>query len=163
MHDFFTAGMHWQILNFAVFIGILYFVLKKPVGEFWTVRARNIGSRLEESAKLAREAHKKHEAIGRRASGIEQEAGALIHSLEKEGIEEKKKMIEEAEKTAQRIAGDRERIIAQEIQKARQGLKSQVIQLSTEMAEKLILENLREDDQTRLSEHTLSQVEGSRV
>ena len=163
MHDFLAAGLHWQLLNFAIFLGILYAALKNPVREFWQNRSQEIRSRIEETEAKAREAKTRHDSAGLRVAGLEKESAGILISLKNEGEEEKKKMIEEAEKPSRRIAGDREKIIAQEIQKARQGLRNQVIQLSIEMAEKSIVESFQEEDQKRLSDRYLSQLEGGAV
>ena len=163
MSELLAAGMPWQIFNFVVFLVVLFFALRKPVKEFWASRSHQIRFDMEEAERLRREASERHGALQSRLSRIEKEISELIRSLEDEGEMEKKVMTQEAEKLSQKIKQDTERIAAQEVRKARETLKVQAVQLSVEMAERLIRENVRESDQRRLSENYLKELEEKRA
>lgn len=154
-----AAGTHWRILNFAIFLGVLFFALRKPVKEFWASRSHEIRFAMEEAERLKREAKARHDGLEKRLARIEEEVKGLVRTLQQEGELEKGKMIEEAENLARRIQRDSERIAAQEIQKAKETLKAQTIQLSVELAERILREKFQESDQKRLSEKYLRELE----
>ena len=160
MEEFLASGTHWRVLNFAIFLGVLFFALRKPVREFWATRSHEIRFAMEETDRLRREAKERHDGLEKRLARIEEEVKGLVRTLQQEGELEKGKMIEEAEKLARRIKSDSERIAAQEIQKAKETLKTQAVQLSLELAERIIREKFQESDQKRLSEKYLKQLEG---
>lgn len=153
--------MIWSVINFVIFVGVLFFVLRKPVREFWAGRSHGIRFEIEESEKLKRQAGKRHEELQKRFSRIEAEAKGLIQSLELEGEMEKKRLIEESERLSRRLLEEGERIAAQEVRKAVEILKTQTVALSIEMAERLVKERVDENDQRRLSEKYLAELERS--
>jgi F-type H+-transporting ATPase subunit b len=161
MEEFLAGGVHWRILNFLIFLGVLFFALRKPVKEFWAGRAHEVRFEMEEAARLRREAAARHETLEKRLSRIETEVKDLVRTLEEEGELERKKMVEEAEKLALRIKQDSERIAGQEVLKAREALKAQAVELAMELAERQIRENFQTTDQKRLSEKYLKQLEGA--
>lgn len=159
MEEFLAAGIHWRIFNFVVFLGSLFFILRKPVREFWVSRAHQIRFEIDESAKLKREFQERYDTLKKRVSRIEEEAKALVRFMEQEGELEKKKMIEEAEQLSRRIRHESERIADQEVRKAREILKAQTVQMAIELADRVIRENIRDEDQQRLTEKYMTGLE----
>lgn len=159
MELFFASGMPWKIFNFVVFVALLFFFLRRPLKEFWAGRSHGIRFEIEEAANLAREARFRHEVLRKRMTEIEREMQELVRSLESEGDLERKNMIEEAEGLSERIRTEGEKILRQEIQKGREMLKAQAVQLSMDLAERLVTENLVAEDQKRISEAYLEGLE----
>lgn len=159
MEEILAAGIHWKLINFAIFIGLLVFFLRKPVKEFWSSRTNTIRFDMEEGEKLRREAQAKYDDLKRRVSRLESEAQELVRSLQQEGEMEKKRLTEEADKLAARLLSDGQRIMDQEFRRVREGLKEQAVQLVVEAAEKLVAENMKADDQKRLSDKYLETLE----
>lgn len=160
MGEFLAAGMHWKLLNFGLFVGVLFFLLRKPVSEFWASRSHQIRFDLEESERMKRESIGRHGDLEKRVSRIEGEVKDLVRSLKGEGELEKERLIQEAERLSRRMREDGERIAAQEVRKAKEALKIQTVQLSMELAERLVRENVRETDQKRITERYLADLEG---
>ena len=159
MEEILASGMHFKIFNFLLFVGLLIFFLKKPVKEFWRNRSSGIRFALEEAKRMKEEAERRHDEIKARLSKVEKEMADLIRSLEEEGEIEKRKILEEAERLAIRIRKDGERTADQEIRRAGEILKAQAAQLSVELAEKLIRDTIRPEDQQRLTEKYLAGLE----
>lgn len=152
--------MPWQIFNFVVFLVVLFFALRRPVREFWASRTHQIRFEIDEAARLKGESQERHDVIQGRLARIDREMKDLVQSLEKDGELEKKRIAEEARRFVVRLQGDSERIAAQEVRKAQEILKGQAVQLSLELAERLIRENLKGSDQTRMVEKYLTGLEG---
>lgn len=159
MGELLHAGVHWSLINFALFVALLVFVLRKPVKEFWASRREQIRFALDESGRLKREAEERHEDLKKRLSRLETEARELVHSMEREGEAEKRRLMEEAERLASNVRQDTERILAQEIRKARETLKAQAVELAVELAEKTVRDHFKDTDQKKLSEEYLAGVE----
>lgn len=159
METLLATGLHWKLINFGIFVGLLFFFLRKPVKEFWTARTHAIRFEMEEGEKLRREAQAKHDDLCRRVSRLETEAQGLVRALQQEGEMEKEKLMEEADKQAARLQSDGKRIMDQELQRVREGLREQVVQLAIEAAQKLIAENFNAADQKRLSDSYIAGVE----
>ena len=80
MGEFFASGTHWRIFNFVVFLVVLFFVLRRPVREFWTNRAHRISFEIDEAAKQKQETRERHDALQKRLARIEGEMADLIRS-----------------------------------------------------------------------------------
>lgn len=159
MEEFLAAGMHWKIFNFVFFGAMLYFLLRKPVKEFWATRSHLIQIKINEGERLKREAQEKYEVLQKRMSGIDTETRNLITNLYQEGELERKKLLDDGEKLEARLRADAERIISQEIIKANHALKEKMSQLSMELAEKLIRENIQATDQKRFADEYVADLE----
>ena len=159
MHEILEAGIHWRILNFLIFLGILFFALRKPSRDFWNSRSDGIRQNLEEATRLKRDALEKNQQLQARFLKIEKEMQSLVKSLEDDAALEKKHITEDMEKLSARIRQDTERIAAQEVQKARATLKSQVVHHAMELAKKFVTENFKDSDQKKISEEYLTSLQ----
>jgi F-type H+-transporting ATPase subunit b len=152
MEEMLHSGLHWNLINFSIFVGLLFFFLRKPVKEFWEGRAVRIGFEIQEGEKLGRDAKARHDDLQKRVSRLDSDAQNLVLALEREGDLEKKQLQEDGNRRVARLRDDTARILDQEARKARETLKEQVAALALETAEKLIRENIRGEDQKRLSD-----------
>ena len=144
--------MLWNVFNFVVFVGALFFLLRKPVKEFWATRSHEIRFAITDAERVKREAKAGYDDLRRRVTRLEAETRELIHQMHQEGELEKKGMMEQAEKLVLRIREDSEKIMTQEVRKARETLKLEAVGLAIEFARKTIVDNLQEADQKRLSD-----------
>jgi F-type H+-transporting ATPase subunit b len=150
----------WRTVNFLVFASILgYLLIKKfPVKDFFAQRSQEIAqtlSELEAKKLAAQKALKEAEA---RLAEVAAERNQIIQHYMEEGQLEKAKIIEKAEMVASRIKDMAALSIAQETKKAVQGLKQEVANQATELAEKLIKEKITPADQQRLVDEYLEKV-----
>ena len=140
MEKFLASGTHWRIFNFLLFGGLLFFALRKTVGEFWRARAHAISFALEEANQERVESGKRLFDLETRMQHLDREVAAVIDTLRQEGEQEKQMMVQHAEAFAAHLRQDTDRILEQEIQKARETLKRQVVLLSIELAERIVKE-----------------------
>lgn len=159
MSELIEAGIPWNVFNFVVFVTLLFFLLRKPVREFWVTRAHEIRFAIDEAERVKREAKEKYDDLRKRLTLLETEMREMIDQMRREGELEKKGMMEQAEKLVVRIREDSEKIMAQEVRKARETLKLDAVDLAIEFARKTITDNLREADQKRLADDYLGRVE----
>lgn len=160
MEELLASGIQWRIVNFLLFVGLLVYVLRKPWTAFWETRAQKIHLEIEEGEKLKRASRERYQSLEKRLGNLENELQGLAASMEQEGREEKKRLISDAEAWSARIRHESERIAAQEVRKAREILKTQAVTLAMELAEKMVKQGLREEDQKRLADHYLESLEG---
>jgi len=159
MEEILHSGIHWNLINFTIFVSILFFFLRKPVKEFWASREGQIRFDLEESARLGKEARTQNEEARRLVSRLDIDAKDLLLSLEREGEMEKKQLIEEGIRRSERLKQDNVRIIEQESRRAHEALKAQTAALALETAEKMIRDNLQPSDQKKLSDDYITGLE----
>lgn len=163
MEEILHSGLHWSLINFTIFVSLLFFLLKKPVKEFWEGRAGQIRFDIEEGEKLGREAKSRYENLRKSIARLDSDVHDLVLSLEREGEMEKKRLMEEGKRRSDRLKEDTVRILDQEFRKARESLKEQAAAIALETAEKMVRENLSGEDQKRLSDEYMTGLERQAV
>ena len=162
MEKFLASGMHWQLINFIIFVGLLVRFLRKPAAEFWKLRAEKLSTEIESARRLRQEIARQVVALETRTDRLDQEAQAVMQSLRTEGELETKKILEDAVHSVERIKQEASRIMEQEVRKAKEQLKRQVIGISIEIAERSIREKIGSSDQQRLEADFLKGIGATR-
>jgi len=145
-----SGELLWQVVAFALLVFLLAKMLKKPLGGFLAKRKEEIGNTLDqaslkeaEAMKVLGDCEKKIESLGR-------EIQDLHETIRREGEEERKRIIDRAGEESERVRKQAEIIAEHEVKKARAALKKEMVDLSVELAEKLLKETIQPQDQERL-------------
>lgn len=150
--------VYWGINFLILAVGLLYF-LRKPVKEFFASRATLIRENIEQARALKANAEKKYQDYENRLKSIEKEMQELIANLKKDGELEKRRMIESAAQQAANLKSNSERVLQQELRKAKEDLKKEAVSLATDLAEDLIRKNVTPEDQGRIVDQYLTKME----
>ncbi len=148
----------WRAMNFFVLFGILFYVLRKPAGQFFSNRRENIANTLKEFEAKKAETEARYKELEEKLNALESEKDKILADYIQEGEEEKKKIIAHAQDMAARIKQQAEITIGQEIKTAKTELTREIADLSASMAEDLIKKNINDQDQERLVEEYLDKV-----
>jgi F-type H+-transporting ATPase subunit b len=147
-------------INFAILLFILGYFLRKPVKEFFASRAALIRKDIGDSEALKNQAEKKYREYESRLARIEQETGALIGQLKQDGQLEKARLMQTAQDQIQALQATSQRIMGHELQRAKEELKKEAVQLAAQLAEDLVRQNITAEDQRRLVKTYLEKMEG---
>lgn len=158
-HGFPGKALIFAGINFLIFILILGYFLHKPMKEFFSSRAAVIGKDIHESQNLKQEAEQKYAEYEQRMKSIEAEMQHLITELKKDGQLERDRLLATAEEQAEALKHTSERIMDQELRRAKEELKQEAVQLAAEMAEDLLKKNITAEDQQRIVKQYIHKVE----
>lgn len=148
----------WRAMNFAALFAILFFLLRKPVGNFFTGRRENIAQTLADLEKKKAEAEARFKELESKLADLTDEREKIITDYIREGEEEREKIIANAHQMAERIKNQAEVTIKQEIKTAKAELVQEIADLSANMAEEMVKQNIDDQDQVRLVEDYLGKV-----
>ncbi len=95
--------MGWRIINFVVFVGILYYFLRKPVAEFFRTRKETIKEELEEAERLQIEAEKLLEETKEKLDKLELEIKNILDTFDSMAKNEREQILKEVEVAIKRI------------------------------------------------------------
>jgi len=109
--------------------------------------------------KLRREAEEGLSHCQAKMNQIEQETRTLIASLSDEGNLEKQHLKKRAEIFIERLKEDSKRQVEQEVRKTKELIKKEMARLTIEYAEKAIVEKMTPQDQKRLMDDYLKQLQ----
>ena len=130
----------YRVLNFVLMAGILVFVARKPIREFFAKRTQTIATTLTELEAKKKEAEKTYQGYKQRLAELDKETARILDEYRAQGEAEKAKIIAAAEKSAADIRAQADRAIQQEIAGATLALKREVAELSVAAAEKVLKE-----------------------
>jgi len=143
-----------KTFNFVVLIGLLYWLLAAKMKEFFTGRRAEIKETLEKSVEKKAEAEKKHREYSEKLDKASLEIDGIFEMIKAQGVTEKQKIIEDAEKTAKKMKEDAQARIEQELKKAADQLKAQAAQASVQMAEEILKRSITaQDHETMVKEY----------
>jgi F-type H+-transporting ATPase subunit b len=146
----FSMEVIWQIIAFTLLAFFLAKMLKKPLGAFLAKRRDEIRGSLDQASKKESEAQKVFGEWEKKLEAMSQEIRDLHETIRGEGEEERQKIVERAQEEGERVRKQAQIIAEHEVKKARMALKKEMVDLSLEMAEKLLKEKIQPHDQERL-------------
>ncbi|HTV53959.1 MAG TPA: ATP synthase F0 subunit B [Terriglobia bacterium] len=140
----------FDLINLIILVGVLVYLLRKPVGQFFSQRSEDIRKGLEEGRRALAAAQEQLSAAEEKLHRLEQEIGALKESARKEMAAERERTHRAAEAETGRILASARSMIHSATQAAKVELKLFAVRQATDLAEKMIRERLNEQDQSRL-------------
>lgn len=159
------GGQNWRdfayrTMNFAIMVGLLVYLLKKPIKDFFVSRRESIRKTLAELEQKKLEAEKQCAEYKAKLAALDKETEKIVAEYIEEGEIEKRKIIAEAEKQAEYVKQQAKIAIQQEMKSARESLQEEVAELSAATAEDILKKNIQSEDQERLiREFTMKVVE----
>jgi F-type H+-transporting ATPase subunit b len=135
-----------KTFDFIVLVGLLYWLLAAQIKEFFSGRRAEIKKTLEESVEKKAEAEKKYREYSEKIDKASVEIDGIFEMIKAQGITEKQKIIEDAEKAAIKMKEDARMRIEQELKGASDQLKARAVQLSVQMAEEILKRSITAQD-----------------
>ena len=133
----------WRVLAFAMLVGFLYWATAKNIKAFFSERRQNIKATIEEKIAEKEETAKKFREYSAKLDKATEEINSIIDMIKAQGAIEKEKIIEDANRAAEKMKEDTQARMAQEFKAARNQLRTEAAQLSVEMAEELLKKNIK--------------------
>lgn len=149
----------FQALNLAILIGLIVHYTKAPMRRSLQDRAAQVTRDIDEAARLHAEATARLNEYEAKLAGLNKAADELLAEMKHEGEVEKNRLIAEAEADAERIRREAERLVENEITRARARLEAEMADHAIAAAERIIREKLAAADHRRLAGEYLSRLE----
>ncbi len=147
-----------KAFDFIVLVGLLYWLLAAQIKEFFSGRRVEIKKTLEESVEKKAEAEKKYREYSEKIDKASVEIDGIFEMIKAQGITEKQKIIEDAEKAAKKMKEDARTRIEQELKDASDQLKAQAVQLSVQMAEEILKRSITMQDHEAMVKEYMDKV-----
>ena len=151
----------YKSINAVIFFGLIFFLARKPVREFFRGAAResqqNYADNRAESDRIAAEL----EAQRKKLVELENELKWMIEEAKESAEDERKGLEAQAAAQAERIKLHSREQVEQEMHKARLELKAQLANQTVDLAEKLIRGQMDSKKQENLVHEFIDQVESN--
>lgn len=149
----------WTILTFLVLFGLLAKFAWKPILEMLESREETIRKSLEDAQKARQELERLNKESAQMIAAARQEADAIVTRSRADAERLKEELKQEARTEAAAIVRNAERQIQLETGRAVEQIRHEAVDLSIAIASKLIGRNLSKEDNARLIDDALKQVE----
>ena len=147
-----------KTFDFIVLVGLLYWLLAAQIKEFFSGRRVEIKKTLEESVEKKADAEKKYREYSEKLDKASVEIDGIFEMIKAQGIAEKQKIIEDAQKAAKKMKEDAHARIEQELKGASDQLKEEAVQLSVKMAEEILKRSITEQDHETMVKEYMDKV-----
>lgn len=154
-----SGSLLYSVLNFVLILAVIIFFARKPVAEYLEQRRQGIQRNLEDSAKLLADAEAKLQDWNQRAGRLDAELAEIRETSRRIAEEEREAILAQARANAERIQHDARVAVDQELLRARRTLAAEAGELAIELAAQLISNQVTDEDQRRLFDEFLSEVE----
>jgi F-type H+-transporting ATPase subunit b len=151
--------MVWTLLLFGLSMLILWKYAFPRIGEALDRRQRQIELSIEEADKIRGRADELLEEYRQRLAEARQQADEIIDRARKAGEAHERESEEEARTRRERLLDQTRRDIELETQRAIQEIRREVADLTVLATERVTRKTLTEEDQRRLVEETLKEID----
>jgi len=159
------AAPHFNLLkelidffNFAIIVVILVVFLRKPLKAMLGNRRLALQQRIQEAERARDEAQRQLSEYEEKTRRLEEELEAIRQESLREVEAEVQRLTQEGEEMVARIREQARSRISQEVEKARLALKQEAAALALDMAERLLRQEIKPEDQRRLVSECIDQV-----
>jgi F-type H+-transporting ATPase subunit b len=154
--------MDWvkRIVDFGLVAALLVYVFVKYIKGALKSRIEGIENALAEAKAAREEALKRLAAVEARLKDKDAEIKSLLKVAEDNGKKEKAQLIKDGKDLGEDIIASAKENIDTELVKAKDALRREAALLAMELAEKMVRENIKKEDQTRIVEEYIAKVGG---
>ena len=149
----------YRFLNFSLLVIILFVVIRKTaIKDFFSARREEIRKNFD-SLKADRDsAEARYRELEEKLKEFEAKKKEIIDQFKEEGIEEKKRIIADAEERAKQILNQADLTIEREIRAAGERLKLEMVDVAARKAEEIIAKEIKDSDQDNLVDEFIERV-----
>jgi F-type H+-transporting ATPase subunit b len=144
-----------RIVNFAILMAVLVFVLRKPLTDFLNAKTTQIREQLAEARSRETNADVERKKTEELLAGLDREVQKAKQEAANAAQAEKDRILRTAEQEAARIRAVARKEIEAEVEAGRRRLFARATELAVELAKKKIESSMTDDDRNRLVDRSV--------
>jgi F-type H+-transporting ATPase subunit b len=150
--------MMWRVINFVLFVGILYWAAGKRIGQIFSQRRSKIREDLVDLEKRRKDADQKLHEVEAQIQDLDKERERVLADFKAQGEKLRQGIIEQAHHKAEQITAQAKNAATQEYKLATDRLRDQLSDMVIEAAEKMIQNQLTKEGHEKLIQQSLTRV-----
>jgi F-type H+-transporting ATPase subunit b len=147
-----------RIINIAIFIAVLYYLLHKKIRSFFGGRRETIEHQLTDLSDRKSQAHTRLEEVEEKISDLEQERARILADYKAQGETIRDSIIKNAEASAEQIKAQAKTTAAQEAKQAVENLRAEMAEMVVDSAQHILEEKLTTEEHEALIDKYLNKV-----
>jgi F-type H+-transporting ATPase subunit b len=153
----------WSVITFLALVGLLYKFAFNPLMRMQKARQAEIHQAIHEAETLRDEAHELLANYKQQLAEARQEAEAIVDRARKAGEATKAEVLEEARLQAEATLAKARQQIERDTNQALQRIREEVADLTVAATEKVARSSLSPEDQLRLIQEAINEIDLSKV
>lgn len=149
----------FALINFVVFLLIMGRLFGKNFTDFLRTRHTEVRHALDRARQAQEHAERHLKQIEERSRSLESEIAEMLATFRRQAEAERTAIVQRAEAEAASLLKDAESQAKAAIEGARRALEQKTALLAIDLAEKLLRSRVRDEDQRRVSEQYVAQLE----
>jgi F-type H+-transporting ATPase subunit b len=152
----------WKLANMVVFIGVLVYFVKGPIGEAFRAKGLQIRAAAEEAKARRLKADQLAADIQDRLTAIQKEVAAIAERAHVEGERQKRELMAAAEAEGAKILASARMEVDNRLKAARKELTEFAGDLAADRAEAILRSAMTDADQKKLFRESLTEISEAR-
>ena len=148
----------FRVINFILFAGILVWLLRKKIKEYYAGRKEKIANELRDMEAAKIEAEKSLAEVEKRIASLEIEAQEILDEYRRQGESIQATIIARAEETARQITEQAQFTVENEAKMAAENLRFAVADMVVEATEQVLKSQLGPEEHEKLIDKYLNKV-----
>lgn len=165
-HEGHDTSINWvemsgSLVNFGIWLALLFFMLRKPLSEFLRNRRASVVEGMEEAKRVKEEAEAKYKEYSERIENLDAELERLREEMRRAGQEERERIVAAANEKAAKMRAEASFLVEQQMKQLRMDLTREAIEAAVRTAEELLTKQTSAADQERLANDYLATLKSS--
>ena len=156
-----ASGMLWEFLNLFLLGAVIFFAARKPVSAYLAQRRSGIEEDIASAERLLQDAESRLSEWTAKTEQLDADVSQIRQLTRDRAERERERILEEAERAAERIRRDAESAVDRELDRARTALREEAADLAVELAERMLSEQVTDDDRARLVDEFVQRIEAA--
>jgi F-type H+-transporting ATPase subunit b len=148
----------FKFVNFGVLVAILVKFAAKPFKNAFVTRSRAVQEKIDESARLLREAETLRTEYERRLAALDEEIATFKKGVLADAEREKAKILAEASAMTARIHEQARLMYQQEMKDVQGRMKGEIVRLALARAETVLAEKMTKADHDKMVEEFMQKL-----
>ncbi len=149
----------YQLLNFTIFVGLLFFFLRKKVVALFQEREANFKQALIKAEHARQAAENQKNMIKEKLQKLEAGARSDLEKANRDAEELKQKIMADAQEIILNLKKEAERTADSEIQRAKLELREELLSAALSQAKQILKDKVNEPDQKRLQNEFVEKIQ----
>jgi F-type H+-transporting ATPase subunit b len=150
-----------QLVNFTLFVGLLFYFVRKPLREHFAGRAEQYEQHRKKAEEAKTVAERKHYDVQVQLHELEQNAKGSLADAEREAKGLKEKIINDARAAAKRSAEETEGMAQFEYHRALATLRTQIVESAVTEAEANLKKQVDANAKSRLNDEFVHKLQAA--
>jgi F-type H+-transporting ATPase subunit b len=154
-----TMDLIWQAVNLAILLGVIFYMARKPVSDYFATRRSEIQNDIESASQLLASAEQTFKEWQGKVVDLEGELDEIKATARRRAEEERDQILATARDSAERIKGDALAAVDQQLRRAQEELRHEAAELAVDLAAGMLRDQVDDRDRDRLMDEFITRVE----